>query len=176
MINYRWSITFRNCDLLYCTLVIYIILYLNYTSIKMELCHRAMHGNWQSTLSLYEDCGEGDWGPGVTVKGDSSWEWVHSIDLKGLSPSEAAYWENGTMWAISRASGKHNRWRGGKGRGRLYPFIFPDTVLCQRRFTPKRSAHVCYFVALSSVCVWIPAGVSKFRSQLQSFLLHFPFT
>lgn len=26
------------------------------------------------------------------------------------------------------------------------------------------------FVALSSVCIWIPAGVSKFRLQLQSFL------
>ena len=32
--NYKWSITFKNCESLYCTLVIYIILYINYTSKK----------------------------------------------------------------------------------------------------------------------------------------------
>ena len=42
--------TFRNCDSLYGTLVIYIILYINYTSTKMELYHRAMH-LWKLTVN-----------------------------------------------------------------------------------------------------------------------------
>ena len=31
--KYKWSITFKNCESLYCTFVIYIILYINYTAI-----------------------------------------------------------------------------------------------------------------------------------------------
>ena len=32
--NYKWSITFKNCESQYCTPVTYIILHSNYTSIK----------------------------------------------------------------------------------------------------------------------------------------------
>ena len=32
--NYKWSITFKNCESLYCILVTYIILYISYTSVK----------------------------------------------------------------------------------------------------------------------------------------------
>ena len=32
--NYKWSITFKNCKSLDCKPVTYIILYINYTSIK----------------------------------------------------------------------------------------------------------------------------------------------
>ena len=31
--NYKWNITFKNCDPLYCTPITYIILYSNYASI-----------------------------------------------------------------------------------------------------------------------------------------------
>ena len=34
--NYTWSITFKNCESLYCIPVTYMILYINYTSIKSE--------------------------------------------------------------------------------------------------------------------------------------------
>ena len=34
--NYKGRIYFKNCDFLYCTLVTYIIFYINYTSIKKK--------------------------------------------------------------------------------------------------------------------------------------------
>ena len=34
--NYKWSITFKNCESLYCIPVIYITLYIHYTSIKKK--------------------------------------------------------------------------------------------------------------------------------------------
>ena len=30
--NYKWSISFKNCESLYCTPLTYLILYINYTS------------------------------------------------------------------------------------------------------------------------------------------------
>ena len=34
--NYKWSIIFKSCESLYCTPVTYIILHINYTSVKKE--------------------------------------------------------------------------------------------------------------------------------------------
>ena len=34
--NYKWNITFKNCKSLYCIPVTYIILYINYTSIRKK--------------------------------------------------------------------------------------------------------------------------------------------
>lgn len=65
---------------------------------------------------------------------------------------------------------------GAKEVGDFIPLSFQIACVCQHGLTLKQSAHACSFVALSSVCIWIPAGVSKFRSQLQSFPLHFLFT
>ena len=58
--NYKWSITFKNCESLYCIPVIYITLYIHYTSIKkkkkdLDLIMRGMehHGTMnQNPLSL----------------------------------------------------------------------------------------------------------------------------
>ena len=35
--NYKWSVTFKNCESLCCTPVTYIILYIKYTSIYKKL-------------------------------------------------------------------------------------------------------------------------------------------
>ena len=40
--NYKWSITFKNCESLYWTPVIYIILYINYTLIKKIKCKKSL--------------------------------------------------------------------------------------------------------------------------------------